>query len=93
VPCHIMGAVQSDLKSNIVQASSGHVAIPSTLTEFWQTVTSLHSALALMLRLLTRCPPSSGNVQKPPNMSLRPSPPRIFAPCATIQSPSTTSKP
>ncbi|KAG9756955.1 hypothetical protein KCU73_g4655, partial [Aureobasidium melanogenum] len=32
-----MGAVQSDLKSNIVQASSGDVAIPPTLTEFWQT--------------------------------------------------------
>lgn len=35
-----MGAVQSDLKSNIVQASSGDVAIPSTLTDFWQTVTT-----------------------------------------------------
>ncbi|KAI5241718.1 hypothetical protein E4T43_05249 [Aureobasidium subglaciale] len=32
-----MGAVQSDLKSTIVQASSPDVAIPSTLTDFWQT--------------------------------------------------------
>ena len=49
-----MGAVQSDLKSNIVQASSGDVAIPPTLTEFWQTVTIANSSLLNTRPLLTR---------------------------------------
>lgn len=33
-----MGAVQSDLKSNIVQASAGNVVIPPSHVDFWQTV-------------------------------------------------------
>jgi len=38
-----MGAVQSDLKANIVQASSGGKAIPPNDEEYWQTVSrTLH---------------------------------------------------
>jgi len=35
-----MGAVQSDLKASIVQASSGGRAIPADNEEYWQTVGS-----------------------------------------------------
>jgi len=36
-----MGAVQSDLKANIVQASAGGKAIPANDEEYWQTVSRL----------------------------------------------------
>lgn len=47
-----MGAVHSDLKSNIVQASG--TTIPQDDTEFWQTVrstTTTHALLMLTLQI------------------------------------------